>query len=160
MKTIKNDINLVLLLLILIMVGISCINNKKRVERNYLSDAIKDLKFDDKISWIVILPGLGCHGCIQQGEAFMKDYVDNNSVFFILTEVSSLKILQQKIGINISDYKNIFVDRENEFKVPTNNCIYPCILKIDNGKLTAFEFQCPDNGQAFARLKNQIIANK
>ncbi len=69
----------------------------------------------DNYQWIVILPGTGCHGCIQDGEFFMKKNIGNNKVLFILTKISSLKILQQKLGLQIKDHSNIYIDKENIF---------------------------------------------
>ena len=139
---------------------ISCISNEKRTEKKYLIAAIEKLDMNDSTRWVVILPGLGCHGCIREGEAFMKDHIINGKIIFVLTKISSLKILQHKIGITIKNHPNIYVDNENNFEVPTDNTIYPCIVKINKRKLVAFEFQCPDNGQAFRKLKQQIKAEE
>jgi hypothetical protein len=101
---------------------------------------------------------LGCHGCIQEAEVFMKDNVEKPDILFVLTNISSLKILQQKIGVQIKDYPNVYVDWENAFSIPTDNSIYPCIIRIENRKITAHEFQCPKNGQAFRKLESLASA--
>lgn len=126
------------------------------VETEYLSNGLKKGNFSATKKWMVILPGLGCNGCIQEGEAFMRDFVDSTSIFFILTKVQSLKILQQKVGKNITGRANVYVDNDGLFNLPTQNVIYPCIVQLENGKIIKHQFQSPANGQAFEWLKIQM----
>lgn len=107
--------------------------------------------------WIVILPGLGCHGCIQEAEAFMREYIGNTEILFVLTKISSLKILQQKTGIKIEKQTNIYIDREDNFSLPSNNSIYPCIIHLKDGKIVEYEFQSPGNGAAFRKLEDVVL---
>lgn len=134
----------------------SC-NNLKNIEIKFLNSVIENyLEIDNTKKWILILPGVGCTGCIQEAETFVKENVDNNEVIIILTKISSLKILQHKLQININDYSNIYIDKENIFDIPTENSIYPCLVKINNGSVVSYEFQSPGNGKAFHELKSQI----
>jgi hypothetical protein len=121
----------------------SCKKSNKEIETFYLNSAVKQLSVNNTYKWAVILPGLGCNGCIQEGEAFMKEFVSNPDILFVLTKISSLKILQHKINIDIGDHRNIYIDRENLFDIPTNNAIYPCIIRLKKGEIESVEFQCP-----------------
>jgi hypothetical protein len=134
----------------------SCKKSGKAVEAENLTTAIYKAKVDYDIQWIVLLPGLGCHGCIQEGEAFMRDHIENTGILFVLTKISSLKILQQKIGIKIEEHPNVYIDRENIFNIPTDNSIYPCIIRMKNGKIVDHEFQSPKNGSAFRKLSDLV----
>ncbi|MBO9203844.1 MULTISPECIES: hypothetical protein [Niastella] len=107
-------------------------------------------------TWVVILPGLGCNGCIQEGEAFMRDYVDSANVLFILTKVQSVKILQLKIGKTIVDRANVFIDHDGVFNIQTKNVVYPCIAQLKDGNIVAHQFQSPSNSQAFEWLRTQL----
>ncbi len=131
---------------------IACNKKNKEKEKVFLNNCIERLDIADNYQWIVILPGTGCHGCIQDGEFFMKKNIENNKVLFILTKVSSLKILQQKLGIQIKDYSNIYIDKENIFDIPSNNSIYPCAIKLEKGKISTYAFQSP-RSNAFHLLK-------
>ncbi len=131
---------------------IACNKKNKEKEKVFLNNCIERLDIADNYQWIVILPGTGCHGCIQDGEFFMKKNIENNKVLFILTKVSSLKILQQKLGIQIKDYSNIYIDKENIFDIPSNNSIYPCVIKLEKGKISTYAFQSP-RSNAFHLLK-------
>lgn len=134
---------------------VSCKQKIEEVEEKFLASAIDEFKIDKKYEWIVILPGLGCHGCIQEGEFFMKKNISNKKILFVLTNITSLKIFQQKTGIKISDSSNVFVDKNNQFKLTTENAIYPCIIQLEHGKILHYSFQSPQNA-AFYKMKKNL----
>jgi len=136
----------------------SCKKSVNEIEKKHLMTAIDLAKVSHNIHWIVILPGLGCNGCIQEAEVFMRDHIKNTEILFVLTKISSLKILQQKIGVQIREYPNVYIDMKNEFDIPTDNSIYPCIVQLEDGKMVKHEFQSPQNGDAFRKLKNLVLA--
>lgn len=132
----------------------------KEQEAGYLNSVINKIKVSDHYKWVVVLPGLGCHGCIQEGEAFMQKHIGNKEVLFVLTSVESLKILQNKIGIRIQDHNNVYLDKENSIHIPSDNRIYPCIIQVASGKMQRYEFQAPYNGQAFSKLETLVAAKQ
>ncbi len=134
-----------------VLCATSCKEGLKKKEDVFIKNAIGQLKDATAYDWIVILPGVGCHGCIQEGEFFMKKNISNTKILFVLTNISSLKILQQKIDIRISEHSNIYVDRNNHFKLITENGIYPCIVQIKDGKVLQHTFQSPQQA-AFHNL--------
>ncbi len=134
----------------------SCKEDIKDVEINFIGTLIKEINVDLGYKWIVILPGLGCEGCIQEGEVFMKDFINDKNILFVLTKIESLKILKQKIGVNIHKHDNIFLDKKGLFDIPTKNKIYPCIIEMKDGKVVSYGFQSPGNSQAFKELKAHI----
>jgi|BioPla2DNA2_1021312.scaffolds.fasta_scaffold03320_12 hypothetical protein len=144
--------NIFFIIVILLITG-SCQKKAHKIEKNNIIKAMEQMDVGDNVSWIVILPGLGCTGCIQEAEVFMKDHINNEEILFVLTKISSLKILQQKMGIQIKDYQNVIIDAGNEFDVRTENNIYPCIVQLKTGKIVRHEFQSPQNSNAFGRLK-------
>jgi hypothetical protein len=87
----------------------------------------------------------------------MKDNIENTNLLFVLTTISSLKILEQQIEIKIKEHPNIYIDSDNLFNIPTENIIYPCIVQIRKNKIVSHEFQCPENGMAFNKLKKLIL---
>jgi hypothetical protein len=138
----------------------SCKNSTQNIETENLSSAISKVNITNQVKWIVVLPGLGCHGCIQEGEDFVKKYIKNKNIFFVLTNISSLKILQQKIGLQIKNCPNVYVDYDGLFNLHTDNNVYPCIVQLENGKVIEHEFQSPKNGAAFYNLRSKIIMEK
>ena len=77
----------------------------------------------------------------------------------ILTNLSSLKIFQQKTGITIKDHPNIYVDRENLFVVPTNNSIYPCVIQLKEREIAKHTFQSTQT-VIFQQLKRHLKENE
>lgn len=132
--------------------------DKKEIEADYLSTYIMGLDLAPDYKWVVVLPGMGCHGCIQEGEAFIKENVTNKKIFFVLTNIESLKLLQNKIGVRIKEHSNVFADVDNNVKIPSDNRIYPCIIKLENAEMTTHEFQSPANSAAFNNLKARLKA--
>jgi hypothetical protein len=128
----------------------------KEIEAESINQGIKKIDINKNADWLVILPGLGCRGCIQEGEAFMRDYIDSPKIVFVLTKIESIKILQEKISKNIGNYPNVIVDRNDIFNLHTYNMNYPCIVQLKSGKAGDHEFQCPENSQAFEKLKSKI----
>lgn len=142
-------------ILFLMFLEISCKDSVKIEEEVFLKNAIVQINSVSQYNWIVILPGLGCHGCIQEGEYFMKKNIEYTKILFVLTNISSLKIFQQKTGIQINKHSNIYIDRNNHFRLPTQNAIYPCIIQISNGNLFNYSFQSPTSA-SFLKLKKNI----
>ena len=120
----------------------SCINEEYQ-EREYLNDVLAEYPQLTKYSWLIIIPGAGCNGCIQESEYFLKKY-------------SSIKILQQKTSVKIKEHPNIYVDRDNVFLLPTNNSIYPCIAEVRNGIVVSVEFQSPQTS-ALHNLEESLL---
>lgn len=122
---------------------ISCNKGTYEQEHSFLSEAIKKINVSKEYDWIVIMPGLGCHGCIQEGEYFMKNNISNRKIFYVLTNLSSIKVFQAKTGIKIKEHENIFIDKDNIFKLKTDNAIYPCIVQVSDGNIKEHTFQSP-----------------
>lgn len=141
--------------LFLIFTLLSCKKSTQEIEYTFLSNSIEQINIANNYEWIVVLPGAGCHGCIQEGEYFMKENIDNRKILFVLINTSSLKLLQQKIGVKLKEHSNVYIDKDFIFDIPSNNVIYPCVIRLEKGKIKQFEFQSPKNA-AFHKIKKFI----
>ncbi len=148
-------VQIIILLLGLLTIG-SCNQEIKDTELRYITNSLKKIDVDSSYKWIVILPGLGCHGCIQEGEVFMQKHIGNSDILFVITKIESLKTLQNKINVKLKEYKNVYIDKGDIFSIPTDNAIYPCIIELENRKPSRIEFQSPNNRRAFEKLKSLI----
>jgi len=85
----------------------------------------------------IVIPNVGCNGCISQAEQLLKDEIDNsNNIKFILTNIESLKLTRIKLGIDVDNYQNIIVDKKNLFYRDGLKSIYPRIFFVnDEGKI-------------------------
>lgn len=143
----------------ILIISTSCGKGEKEIERDYIESIQKKGIINDSIKWMVILPGLGCHGCIQEGEVFMRDNINNREIFYVLTRIESLKILQHKIGLDLRAHENVYIEGQGDQILPTNNRVYPCIVYIEKGEVVSHEFQSPGNN-AFNKLRNSIMLDK
>lgn len=155
----KKPTHFVRIFIVILFLSAACKKTEKGIEEEYLTSAIEKIELDNNTNWIVVLPGLGCPGCIQVAEAFMKDNIDNKEIQFVLTRLSSLKILQQKIGVQLMEQSNVYIDRNDIFAIPTDNWNYPCIIRLKNKKIDMYMFQSPKNEEAFDELKTQLKNN-
>lgn len=136
--------NKILLLLILIFISCTHIENKKQfsqVIQNIFN--VEDLKQTD---YIVIIPNHGCAGCITSLELFYNNNREASNIKYIFTNIISSKILKQKIKIN---NENTYLDYNNDIlnAYPAEKQIYPCILEIENGEIINIYYQSPkENG--------------
>lgn len=133
----------------------SCNDREKNMEEKKIAEMLLKLDVDKKYDWVVILPGMGCHGCIVGGEYFMQQHVSDERILFVLTRISSLKILQQKTNIKFSDHSNILIDKDNRYRLTINKSIYPCILEVKDGRLRSYKFQSPETN-AFNELEQAL----
>lgn len=141
-----------IIIIAILAIFVSCKDSTEKIEMEFLTRTFDSSSIQLRnYKWIIILPGIGCHGCVQEGELFMKRNIDKHNVLYILTRLSSIKILQQKIGINLKECSNIYIDRDDMFFIPTENAIYPCVIKLENGKIISHIFQNPRN-DAFGEI--------
>jgi hypothetical protein len=50
---------------------------------------------------------------------------------------------------------------DNKINIPSDKKIYPCIIELAKGKkIHNYAFQCPDNSNAFLKLKALIDGAK
>ena len=120
----------------------SC-NKERQQEIDYINHVLSEHPELSDYNWLVIIPGVGCNGCIQEGEYFLKKHVSDKTIGFVLTNISSLKILQQKTGLKLKEHNNIYADTDNAFIVQTHNSIYPCVVEIKDHHVASLEFQSP-----------------
>lgn len=87
----------------------------------------------------MVLPTSGCTGCVQGAEQYLIDNVNDDSLLFILTEISSIKIVKIRFGSDILSHKNVHVDTLNYFyPYYYEEVIYPFVGEVSEGKLSRF----------------------
>ncbi len=130
----------------------------KEVEAFY---SYNNIHFDKELKICVILPEVGCGGCIASGVSFFqenKDYFsrNQNKNRIIFTAIHSKKMLYRTLGVNSLNEYNCFLDETNKFLVKGNNSIYPLILYLENGYIVKAEYQSPYSKDLFSELKSRL----
>ncbi|MDE6533518.1 MAG: hypothetical protein K2M27_08305 [Muribaculaceae bacterium] len=145
-----------IILLIFILCGCGSSNKDLDYIQTLYSD--RNIVFDDETEFCIVLPEVGCSGCIS---GILYDVLDNKASFsnnqkknlIVFTAVNSKKMLRRNIQVDSLDELNCIVDTENRFLLDTKDKIYPIIMTLDNGRITNVMIQSPDNPEdAFAIL--------
>lgn len=120
---------------------VSC--GSKDQSESYLQKKLVNVSDINTYKYAVILPSLGCQGCISTVEEFIKNNINRTEVLFILTRIESLKMLQNKIGIDVNKHSNVLIDLENKFLITSDNSIYPIVLELEESTIKSLYYISP-----------------
>lgn len=135
----KSKSNLTLIILFLIF--FSCKNNpsvsnyekETRIFNKYLKDVFsKTIPFEKRI--FVILPCVGCEGCISSIIKMIDnctDLLDSFNISLVITNETFLKYSSSLVDCN-----NIFVDKKGSICKYEFGYGYPSIYQTKNGEIT------------------------
>jgi len=99
----------------------------------------------------IIIPSIGCEGCISNAETFLlKNYKrKTNKIKFFIASTSSKKALKIKFNVDIFNSANVEI--VNEMIIKNERLIYPVVLLLDSNKIKSIEYQTSKNN-AFKKL--------
>lgn len=110
----------------------------------------RGITFDKETEICLVLPEIGCGGCIAGGVTFLTENKDKfapnqkrNIVVF--TAINSKKILYRTIDIKSPDELNCIVDSGNKYLTDDRMKLYPMLLKLKDSKIIDVSFQSPQN---------------
>ena len=137
-----------LFLMVFILLLASCAKEDAVTREVIAQYAKENIVFDPELEVCIVLPEVGCGGCIAGGvyffqenkKKFAKEQHNNRIVF---TAIQSKKMLYRMLEVQSLDEYNSVVDWENKFLVDGNNAIYPLILHLKQGKIVKAEYQTP-----------------
>lgn len=134
---------------------VSCGNQQSNLEEQ-LKAGLNTANRQDLLGrdFLIILPRIGCQGCISSVEQFMLDSVDEYSkrVGFILFDIVSIKTTLIRFGDRIIDKPNVYIDKGKILDFNGSVSLYPVIIRMKNGDVDSFEFVSPENEGAMNRL--------
>lgn len=124
----------------------------------------RHIVFDKELEYCVILPEVGCGGCIAGGVDFFRE---NDSYFshaqrknmIVFTAINSRKMLFRALGVDSLDEYYCVYDDKNKYLLDDNNAIYPLILSLKNGEIMKAEFQSPYSADVLSDLKQKLYEN-
>ena len=114
----------------------------------------RDIYFDPDVENCIVLPEVGCSGCIAGGVYFILQHKDSFSPtqkknLVIFTAINSRKVLFRDMEIKSENEMNCILDTLNQYLTDGDNKIYPLILKLDNGKIVQAHYQSPEATEDF-----------
>lgn len=121
----------------------------------------RKIKFSENTKYLIILPEVGCGGCISEGTDFIKKNIErfncnNDELRAAFTSIKSKKLLLRALEIDSFDNYCFEIDEDNKYRINNPKSIYPLILYLNKGKINHIEFQSPDNPNAFNTLESHI----
>lgn len=108
-------------------------------------------------SAVLILPSVGCAGCISSVEQFVKDKKFSN-LLLILTNTMSRKDAEHRLGLIDPNCKYYFDAQKEFFIANKEESAYPVIIYLDKDKITSseMEFISPENAEALFNLETHL----
>jgi hypothetical protein len=147
---------IVIIISALMLMNASC--KKEGDYKNFMEETLEE-KFGSSLNnykSILIVPSVGCSGCISDTEHFIKQNINSlSNVKVIFTKINSKKILKHNIGDSIYYNKKVFVDSNNIFAYNTGKTIYPALVYLSKGEIDKIEYKNPDNPDILNTLINE-----
>lgn len=119
--------------------------------------AQKHIAFNPELELCLILPEVGCDGCIAGGVYFLlnnkeKFSSNQNKNMVVFTAVQSRKMLYRSLDVTSLDGYNCILDQQNDYLVKGNNEIYPLVLHLEEGRIVKAEYQSPTSRDVLGGL--------
>lgn len=136
----KNLFYTLLLLNGMLISGCSLEQNRMETQKKELTSFLKRKKIENlgMFKNIMIIPSVGCSGCISDAESQLKNNIldGETDILYILTEVHSKKILSLKLTEKVMTSKYIVSDDESELGNSSSfKSIYPTNIKLQKGEI-------------------------
>lgn len=152
----KTNKNAAVVFLLLTLLGVAC---KKNDSATLLKAA--GVKFNDEVKVCLIMPEVGCSGCIAGGvyfllenrDLFSKKQQENKVVF---TAITSMKMLRRNLENIDIDSLNCEIDTVNRYLLPEPEGLYPIIIYLNNGEIEEIDIQSPENVSIFHKLSKRL----
>ena len=144
---------------LLLLLG-ACKESPEAIVQHDLEQGIALSGFDNLLDkpYLMIIPRIGCMGCISAAEQFMleayRPYRDQLNI--LLSDISSYKTARVRFGSAFMDAANVFVDRESVFNEGEFESTYPLILKLDKREVIEVNLVSPENALALENFKNAL----
>lgn len=137
---------LIIISFILVLNGCSSDQNSADSIASLYSN--RGINFDKEIEYCIVLPEVGCSGCIAGGVKFIKNNREKFSksqkrYLIVFTAINSKKLLHRTMGFDLENELNCIVDSLDYYKLKSNMKFYPMLIKLNNGQISNVAFQHP-----------------
>lgn len=104
-------------------------------ERNFSEFLSKHSKNRTDFERILVVPSVGCTGCISEAETFFKENYDKEEYLYIFTSIGDLKLLKIKLSDSLLNRTNVLLDYDNTLTNIGFTSIYPSEAKIKGNNI-------------------------
>lgn len=90
---------------------------------------------------ILIIPGVGCGGCITQAQRYFVQHSEDRSIVFVFTGIDDMKIFEQEVPSHYWLQDNVVIDSLNYLMEHGFTSDYPSwLVELEDGyALQVFE---------------------
>ena len=121
---------------------ICCCNSS--LDKFYSNTLMKDYPNANGYKYYIVIPHMGCPGCISQAEEFLLQNQNSGDFFIIITNFSSKKSLRLKYGNVLFSCNNILIDSTNKyFAFDHERNVYPMSIKLENNRIINIDHGIP-----------------
>lgn len=129
-------ISIILIICAIALGAVSCSDDFGEFE----SRLEKITKIEDSLDKIIVIPGEGCGGCINNATYYVINNYDRlGSALIIFTGVEDQKLLRNQLGADFLNHPNVLLDSDNHFMDKEVISSYPYILSIRNGSIVTYD---------------------
>lgn len=140
----------VLLIPIMFLLLHSCSDSNTTAIKSLYKD--RGISFDTDIENCIILPEVGCGGCIAGGVFYILNHKESFSPtqkknLIVFTAINSKKILFRDMEIKSENELYCILDTLNNYLPDGDKKIYPLVLKMNKGEIVQAKYQSPDTDE-------------
>lgn len=114
---------------------------KNKLIWRQLTKLVTEAELKNK-EYLLIIPGAGCQGCINEAVYSIKENADNPIIqrgIIVFTEIIDFKTFRNRVGDQFLAMDNIILDKDNVIFLSETESIYPMIYKIRNDDIIKSE---------------------
>lgn len=121
----------------------------------------KGIVFDENLETCLVLPEVGCGGCIDGAVYFLNENkrhykINQSRNMFVLTAVTSPKMALRTLNETSLDQYYCVLDSTNRYLIKGDNSIYPLVLYLNKGRIVKARYQSPFTEDVFGTLEKYI----
>lgn len=121
----------------------------------------KKVTFDKALKRCLILPEVGCSGCIAAGIYVFKEndkyfYSTQRENMVIFTSIHSKKMLFRTLELSSLDDYYCCLDTTDIYLTEGNNSIYPLVLYLKEGEIIRAGYQSPESGDILENFEKEL----
>ena len=105
----------------------------------------------------LIIPDIGCSGCIYKAMNFLEMNLETPNVYFIFTSITSKKDIDYKLASISKQTDKVFFDYKNLFMEDGLIRLYPKIYHFSNGVKEFEEEVNPENIDILDKFSNTYL---
>lgn len=87
----------------------------------------------DLFSTMVVIPNVGCGGCITRGEGYFVEHVGDPNYLFIFTMIPDIKLFKQSYIWQYAEQANVIIDSGNMMPAMGFYSDRPCFIEPSDG---------------------------